>query len=605
MMKIYDAIIIGSGAAGYSAADRLYENGITNIAVIAENRFSGTSRNTGSDKQTYYKISMDGHSDDSAYKMAKDICSLGSCDGIKAYKQALNSAECFLRLCRYGVNFPKDEFGGYPGYKTDHDNTTRATSAGPLTSKMMTYALEKKVLEDNKTPLLDNRQVIEIIVGNGHVHGIAVLNTKTDSIEIIASKTVIAATGAPACIYQNSVYPQSQHGMTGTLINSGVKLCNFTQWQYGLASVDFRWNVSGSFMQVIPRFVSVDERGVEKEFLNDYFKSPEEALDNVFLKGYQWPFSFNRILYSSRVDAAVHEQITQGKTVYLDYTNNPAGYDFNRLSDESKSYLSVNNAVAETPVERLKLLNSKAIDVYARQGIDLYSQKLKIAVSSQHNNGGIHTDEHYQTCVNGLYVIGEAAGSFGLTRPGGSALNDTQVGGLVCAGHIKNNLPEHTDISFLEDAEKRLCSLVSEFRKSDDINYSSVPEKMSKSASFIRNKEECETLLKEVNCVLDSMPLSHKSLSDYFYDKDMLISAKALLEAILAEMPLTGSRGGSVFTDNGKILEENTDYRKYLSITDSNGISFIEASPVPIPKRPFESYLNEISETKFTDNKTT
>ena len=62
MRKIYDAIIIGSGAAGYGVADCLFKKGITDIAVVTENRFSGTSRNTGSDKQTYYKLSMDGFS---------------------------------------------------------------------------------------------------------------------------------------------------------------------------------------------------------------------------------------------------------------------------------------------------------------------------------------------------------------------------------------------------------------------------------------------------------------------------------------------------------------------------------------------------------------
>lgn len=596
MKKIYDVIIIGSGAAGYAAADRLYENGITDIAVITENRLSGTSRNTGSDKQTYYKISMDGHSADSAYKMATDICSLGSCDGIKAYKQAVNSADCFLRLCRYGVDFPKDEFGGYPGYKTDHDNTTRATSAGPLTSKMMTRVLEKKVLEENKTPLLDNRQVIEIIVRGGRVHGVAVLNKETNSVETIASKAVIAATGAPACIYKNSVYPHSQHGMTGVLIKSGVKLCNFTQWQYGLASVDFRWNVSGSFMQVIPRFVSIDKNGVEKEFLKEYFSSVAEALSNVFLKGYQWPFSFDRILYSSRVDIAVHEEIASGNQVYLDFTKNPEEYDFNALSDEAKSYLSVNNAVVETPAERLKILNPKAIDVYARQGIDLYTQKLKIAVSAQHNNGGIHTDENYLTCIGGLYVIGEAAGSFGLTRPGGSALNDTQVGGLVCAEHIKKSPLNSPDISAVNEAEERLGKAISDFKISDKISYEHIPEKMSRHAAFIRDKNGCESLLKEINIIIEKYTLSHKSVSQYFYDADMLISAKALLEAILSEMPLTGSRGGSVFVDRGKALEENKEYRKYLSITDENGIYFKKVCPVPEYNRPFESYLNEIDE---------
>ena len=222
LMKKYDAIIIGSGAAAYGAADWLFKENITDIAVVTENRLGGTSRNTGSDKQTYYKLSMDGYSSDSPYKMATDIFSSGCCDGEKMYLQAVNSTRCFLRLCDYGVNFPKDKFGGYPGYKTDHDNTVRATSIGPLTSKVMTEKLENAVLEKNGTPIFDNRQVVEIIKCENRASGVAVLNTQTNEFECFYADNIICATGAPACIYENSVYPESQHGMTGVLIESGV-----------------------------------------------------------------------------------------------------------------------------------------------------------------------------------------------------------------------------------------------------------------------------------------------------------------------------------------------------------------------------------------------
>ena len=103
MRKIYKCLIIGSGAAAYGAADRLYREGITDIAVVTENRLSGTSRNTGSDKQTYYKLSMDGLTPDSPYKMASDMFSGGSCDGEKMYLEAVNSSKCFLRLCDYSM----------------------------------------------------------------------------------------------------------------------------------------------------------------------------------------------------------------------------------------------------------------------------------------------------------------------------------------------------------------------------------------------------------------------------------------------------------------------------------------------------------------------
>lgn len=587
MMKIYDAIIIGSGAAAYGAADWLFKENITDIAIITEKRLGGTSRNTGSDKQTYYKLSMDGFVSDSPYKMACDIFEAGCCDGEKMYLQAVNSTRCFLRLCDYGVDFPRDKFGGFPGYKTDHDNTVRATSIGPLTSKVMTEKLENVVLEKNRTPIFDNRQVVEILKDGKKAVGVAVLNTETEGFECFYAKNVICATGAPACIYKNSVYPESQHGMTGILLEAGVRLCNFSQWQYGMASVDFRWNVSGSFMQVIPRFVSIDGSGNEFDFLNDSFETAEEMCSNIFLKGYQWPFSFERAEKSSRIDIAVHNEIQKGRKVYLDYTKNPKGFCFDRLDEEAKHYLEKNNVTGNTPIERLEKLNPKAIEVYLNQNIDISKEKLRIAVCAQHNNGGVYTDNNCETDVKGLYVIGEAAGTFGLARPGGTALNDTQVGGLLCARHIKEKTQIHDFNIPCADFDK-----YKEFVIDSGVDYSEIKTKMSACAAFLRNHEGCAALLEEIDGLLTAYPLKHKSLSDYFYDKDMLLSAKALLETIIGEMPLAGSRGGAVFIKNGQTVKENPTYRKYLTLTENGAVSFIEAKPVPQTDEPFEKYLN-------------
>ncbi len=593
MKKIYKALVIGSGASAYSAADWLFKEGVEDIAIITENRLWGTSRNTGSDKQTYYKLSMDGITPDSPYKMASDMFLGGSCDGEKMYLEAVNSTKCFLRLCDYGVAFPTDEFGGYPGYKTDHDDTVRATSVGPLTSKFMTQKLENVVFEKNKTALFDKRQVIKILTDNNRVTGIAVLNTVTNLTETFFAENVICATGAPACIYEDSVYPESQHGMTGVLVDAGVRMCNFTQWQYGMASVDFRWNVSGSFMQVIPRFVSIDENGNEREFLKDYFSDIHQAYSFVFLKGYQWPFSFARAEDSSLIDIAVHSEMKKGRTVYLDYRKNPEGFCFEKLSEEAKEYVRATDCFADAPIERLEKLNSKAIDVYARQGIDLHKDMLRIAVCAQHNNGGVYTDNNFETDIKGLYVIGEAAGSFGLSRPGGSALNDTQVGGLVTARHIKNKVSCVADEAAFEEynAVEITC-----FVEDSTVDYSFLKKKMSEVASFKRDYEGCLALLSEVNSLSESYPLRHRSLSDYYRDRDMLLSMKALLESIVSELPETGSRGGAIFIKNGKVVKENLYYRDYLTVTDKGKTEYIKVSPVPFKQTVFEKYLNQINE---------
>ena len=146
MKNNYHTLIIGTGCAGFNAADKLFDLGVRDVAIITEGRFMGTSRNTGSDKQTYYKLSLCGSDGDSVREMAQTLYAGGGVMGEHAMCEAAYSARCFMRLVELGVPFPTNEYGEYAGYKTDHDPRTRATSCGPLTSKYMTEALERSVL---------------------------------------------------------------------------------------------------------------------------------------------------------------------------------------------------------------------------------------------------------------------------------------------------------------------------------------------------------------------------------------------------------------------------------------------------------------------------
>ncbi|MBQ6165692.1 MAG: FAD-binding protein [Clostridia bacterium] len=590
----FDALVIGTGAAGYGAADSLYKKGIKNIAVLTEGRLCGTSRNTGSDKQTYYKLSLDGFAADSPGAMAQSIFDGGSADGDKAYAMAQYSLPAFLRLVDYGVPFPKNAVGGFPGYKTDHDDTRRATSVGPLTSRMMTERLEDKVLNENKTPVFDGRLVVKIVSDAGGVCGVLALNADTNGLEAFCAPYVIAAVGAPACIFGDSVYPRSQHGMTGVLLDAGVRMNNFSQWQYGLASTGFRWNLSGSFMQVIPRFVSVDENGAEREFLNDAFSDPRERFTNIFLKGYQWPFTAGRIAGSSRIDLAVYEERRRGMRVYLDFTKDPAGFEASLLSDEAREYLAGRGVTGKTPYDRLLALNAKAAAIYEDNGVDLAKEAVEIAVCAQHCNGGAETDLHGETDLPGLYVIGEAAGNFGLARPGGSALNDTQTAGLLAAERIAEEKRARPSPAAIERALQAEKETVSRFTPDETVTYEDIPQKMSLCAGFLREKEGCEKLFGEIGALLGDYAPRHRDIVSYYRDLDLLRAAKAYLETVLAEMPLTGSRGGAIWTERGGILPENGDYRKYRTVTENGKIRFVPVKPIPTDDRPFEYFLNKL-----------
>ena len=128
----FNTVIVGTGAAGYNAADELWSLGQKDIAIVTDHVNAGTSRNTGSDKQTYYKLTLSGSEPDSVREMAKTLFSGLCMDGDHALCEAALSAQCFFKLVNLGVPFPRNRWGEYVGYKTDHDPRRRATS-GPRT----------------------------------------------------------------------------------------------------------------------------------------------------------------------------------------------------------------------------------------------------------------------------------------------------------------------------------------------------------------------------------------------------------------------------------------------------------------------------------------
>ena len=433
-MYCLDTLVIGSGCAGFNAADWLYDLGRRDIAILTDGKDRGTSRNAGSDKQTYYKLSFGGDTADSVPMMAADLFAGGGMHGDHALAMAACSAKCFFKLANLGVPFPVNRYGEYVGYQTDHDRTARATSAGPLTSKYMTEYLEKSVANKG-VRLLDNMMAVRLVVQENALLGVIALDlTRLESdnfgLTLFCVNHVIMATGGPSGVYHRTVYPQSQTGMTGMALEAGAGADNLMSWQYGLASTKFRWNVSGTYQQVIPKYVSVGEDGIEREFLSAHL-----PLDMAFRKGYEWPCDPSKP--SSQIDLLVHREIHErGRHVFLNFRSDPAGLDFHALSDEAYQYLERSGALLATPIARLEKMNPQAVRLYLDNGIDLSRELLEIDVCAQHCNGGIAVDEHWQSSVRGLYAAGEAAGTFGACRPGGSALNAAQVGSMRAAEHI-------------------------------------------------------------------------------------------------------------------------------------------------------------------------
>lgn len=572
-------IIIGSGAAGFQAALRLYQNGERDLAIITENIKSGTSRNTGSDKQTYYKLTLSGNDADSVRNMAEDLFAGQCVDGDQALCEAALSARCFFALTELGVPFPCTEHGEFMGYKTDHDRGRRATSTGPYTSKLMTEALERSVKE-KQILILDQMQAIQILTYMNQVKGILCLDKNIHSepaYKIIWCKNVILATGGPAGMYHDSVYPVSQTGSTGMAFEAGASGKNLTEWQFGMASLNPRWNVSGTYMQVLPSFISTDQDGNdEKEFLLDYFNELPDLLSMVFLKGYQWPFDVNKIFGgSSVIDLLVYQEtVLKKRRVFLDYRVNPGNLEKDRdlpyasMIPEAKEYLSQAGACFGTPIERLKHMNEPAILFYQDHHVDLFKERLEIAVCAQHNNGGLSTNHLWETNLSGLYAIGEVCASHGVTRPGGTALNAGQVGAVRAAEGIflkkRTHMKEASPSTESGIKERLRIQALDRIRLSEHAEgncplselWINASKRMSAAAGMIRNQVQMETALKETEDDICQFMQKAKSpsvsqLSLFYKLYDMLLSQKMYLFAMLDYAKAGGgSRGSALYTDS-------------------------------------------------------
>ncbi len=658
----YNTVIVGAGAAGMNAAIHLYEffqqqkvaDAHKKIAVLTAGIKLGASRMSGSDKQTYYKMGTSPETPDSAEAFAASLTAAGCCHGDLALAEGIGSLREFYHLVQAGVPFPHDPLGSYIGYKTDHDPYERATSAGPKTSRYMSECLERQARRYGIS-IFDGMETVLLLTqesgADKRIVGVSAVRKKDITpaslgLHVFGCENLILAAGGPGELYATTVYPKNQFGLHGLALKAGLYAENLTESQYGLASTKFRWNVSGSYMQVIPRIFSTDgSGGDEREFLAGFFDSMRSLTTAIFLKGYQWPFDPQRIQdpKSSLIDILVFTEIQKGRRVFMDFLRNPIGddrmksFEIEDLEDEARIYLNRAGAVQKLPIERLAHMNPLAIDIYREHGIDLLTKPLEIAVCAQHNNGGFSVDRWWQSNIPGVFVIGEMAATHGVKRPGGAALNAGQVGGLRAAERIAYTRPLES-VHKLDDPSltTQMESLVDKFTLWSQNHHAlsgqqvlqEIQSRMTLSAAHIRELSSVQTSLGqaiELYRRIESEGLRFDRPTDLIAAvraEHLALTSIAYLKAIAELLAAGGGSRGSylVLTEKGQIIHpnirkdgkilrfkpENTSLREQIQqleyspcLPDLFKVRMIPVRPMPKDRKPFESVWKDYREGRI------
>ncbi len=217
-------------------------------------------------------------------------------------------------------------------------------------------------------------------------------------------------------------------------------------------------------------------------------------------------------------------------------------------------------------------MNRPAYEFYLNRnpGVDLETDMLEIAVCAQHNNGGLAVDAWWQSNLEGFFPVGEAAGSHGIYRPGGAALNSGQVGATRAAQFIAANRRRRTRRGRRRSRRRRGgssgppsdCSATRHARAATapdttDAMLRACTRLMSDRAAFVRTRDGVRTARDQVREWLDDYeaavvadPTSRRSVNRLFLIRDILTSQYVYLEAMLDYLDHGGrSRGAVLYTD--------------------------------------------------------
>lgn len=582
-----DVLVIGGGGAALRAALAIVEKEpFARVILVTKGKLgkSGVTATACSDRMAFHATLAftEPEGEDNWKFHADDIYRIGGyvSDEDLAQIMAKNSGEAFEYLDSLGVPWVKKE--GMPEqFVTDGSKYARACYTGPYTANHIEKALIKKI-RTTSIIILEDIMVVDLILSSSmnRVIGAFGLDVK-DNLILFKVKATILATGGAGGIFEVNVYPDGMSGDGYAMAyRAGAELVNMEFIQIGLSSVKTKLACSGSMMRALPRLMNSEG----KEFLSDYFSrmtSSKEIYLTLFQKGSSWPVSFEH--KSHLIDIAVFKELRKDRKVYLDYSRNPQGLKWEKLSEVINWYkeikkidLSKNKELRESPLLRLQKINPQAVSWLQERGIDLIKgDKIEIAPAAQHFQGGVKIGKEGQTILKGLYAAGECAGGqHGANRPGGNALLDSQVFGKIAGDYAleeAKRIKSFIDInsSCIKDMENKIRKLK---EKRNGKRASLVRKEIQRLTSNLVSIARAEKGLKE-----GMEKLEHLEKEGLYSEGESLVFTMETLNMLKVAQMVIGaarmrkeSRGPHLyfnsFDDSTPLPRSDESWRKYIVI---------------------------------------
>jgi len=403
--KLYDVLVIGSGAAGLSLALRLPAS--AQVAIVAKRELA-----EGNTLYAQGGISAVMDENDSTESHVQDtlVSGAGLCDEDVVRLVVESGPNNIHWLMEQGVVFTEQPATGSSGYHLTREgghSHRRVIHAADATGKAVETSLEQKARESANISLLENHIAIDLITSHKQspddsprCQGAYLLDLLQDKVKAISARCVVMATGGSSKAY---LYTSNPDVATG----DGIAM----SWRAGcrVANMEFiQFHPTCLYHPKAKSFLiseAVRGEGGQLKLANG-----RRFMDNYDERGELAP----RDIVARAID---HEMKRRGlDNVFLDISHKPA--------DFVKSHFPT---------------------IYARcmeLGIDMTKTPVPVVPAAHYTCGGVLTDRDACTDLPGLYAIGETAytGLHGANRMASNSLLECLVFAERAASHIKRYL---------------------------------------------------------------------------------------------------------------------------------------------------------------------
>ena len=399
-MHEHDVVVVGAGGAGLRAAIAAQEEG-ADVAIVS--KLHPVRSHTGAAEGGINAALRDADSwEDHAYDTMKGSDYLGDAPAVEALCK--ESPEEVIQLEHWGMPFSREDDGRVSQRPFGGLSFPRTTYAGAETGHQMLHTMYEQVVKRGIT-VYDEWHVMDLVVtdepnpADRTCHGVVAYDIQSGEVSgFEARQGVILATGGMGQVFDHT---------TNAVANTGDGVA--MAYRAGVPMEDME------FIQFHP--TTLPSTGV---LISEGVRGEGGILYNSegerFMFEHGYANNDGELASRDVVSRAELTEVNEGRGIEDEYV-----------------HLDMRHLGEERILDRLENILHLAEDF---EGADGLTEPMPVKPGQHYAMGGIETNEHGETAIEGLYAAGECACAsvHGSNRLGGNALPELIVFGKR-AGH--------------------------------------------------------------------------------------------------------------------------------------------------------------------------